>query len=87
MLAQMGQDITFFFKRIYFYEKRQMKMLVFHLYNTLVIFPFLHSAILYLNDNFSGGELFFTNRDAKTVTVSHFFQPKVTLSLYHLIIN
>lgn len=30
-----------------------------------------HSAILYLNDNFDGGELFFTNRDAKTVTVSH----------------
>ncbi|XP_074539595.1 prolyl 3-hydroxylase 3 [Halichoeres trimaculatus] len=26
------------------------------------------SAILYLNDNFEGGELFFTNRDAKTVT-------------------
>lgn len=26
------------------------------------------SAILYLNDNFDGGELFFTNRDAKTVT-------------------
>lgn len=33
---------------------------------------FSHSAILYLNDNFDGGELFFTNRDAKTVTVSHF---------------
>lgn len=32
---------------------------------------FSHSAILYLNDNFDGGELFFTNRDAKTVTVSH----------------
>lgn len=61
-------------------------MLVFHLYNTLVILPFPHSAILYLNDNFSGGELFFTNRDAKTVTVSHFFQPKVT-SVYHLIIS
>lgn len=30
-----------------------------------------YSAILYLNDNFDGGELFFTNRDAKTVTVSH----------------
>lgn len=30
------------------------------------------SAILYLNDDFDGGELFFTNRDAKTVTVSHF---------------
>ncbi|CAN9513741.1 unnamed protein product [Ophioblennius macclurei] len=32
---------------------------------------FIHrdlSAILYLNDNFEGGELFFTNRDAKTVT-------------------
>uniref|UniRef100_A0A672HH26 procollagen-proline 3-dioxygenase n=1 Tax=Salarias fasciatus TaxID=181472 RepID=A0A672HH26_SALFA len=32
---------------------------------------FIHrdlSAILYLNDNFDGGELFFTNRDAKTVT-------------------
>ncbi|XP_059195135.1 prolyl 3-hydroxylase 3 [Centropristis striata] len=32
---------------------------------------FLHrdlSAILYLNDNFDGGELFFTKRDAKTVT-------------------
>lgn len=42
---------------------------------------FLHSAILYLNDNFSGGELFFTNRDAKTVTVSCLFQPKVTLPL------
>nr|XP_020504778.1 prolyl 3-hydroxylase 3 [Labrus bergylta] len=26
------------------------------------------SAILYLNDNFDGGELFFTNMDAKTVT-------------------
>ncbi|KAF7670102.1 hypothetical protein LDENG_00049890 [Lucifuga dentata] len=26
------------------------------------------SAILYLNDDFDGGELFFTNRDAKTVT-------------------
>ncbi|CAJ1062544.1 prolyl 3-hydroxylase 3 [Xyrichtys novacula] len=26
------------------------------------------SAVLYLNDNFDGGELFFTNRDAKTVT-------------------
>uniref|UniRef100_A0A8C6V1W5 procollagen-proline 3-dioxygenase n=1 Tax=Neogobius melanostomus TaxID=47308 RepID=A0A8C6V1W5_9GOBI len=26
------------------------------------------SALLYLNDNFDGGELFFTNRDAKTVT-------------------
>uniref|UniRef100_A0AAV2MCC5 procollagen-proline 3-dioxygenase n=1 Tax=Knipowitschia caucasica TaxID=637954 RepID=A0AAV2MCC5_KNICA len=26
------------------------------------------SAILYLNDNFDGGELFFTDRDAKTVT-------------------
>lgn len=52
-----------------------MNMLVFRLYNTLVILPFLHSAILYLNDNFSGGELFFTNRDAKTVTVSHFFLP------------
>lgn len=26
------------------------------------------SAILYLNDNFDGGDLFFTNRDAKTVT-------------------
>lgn len=34
---------------------------------------FIHrdlSAILYLNDNFSGGELFFTNRDAKTVTAT-----------------
>lgn len=81
----MGQEITFFKKSIYFYEKRQMNMLVFHLCNTLVIFPFLHSAILYLNDNFSGGELFFTNRDAKTVTVSDFFQ--VPLSLYHLVIN
>ncbi|XP_068998554.1 prolyl 3-hydroxylase 3 [Embiotoca jacksoni] len=32
---------------------------------------FIHrdlSAILYLNDNFDGGELFFTTRDAKTVT-------------------
>ncbi|KAF6734038.1 Prolyl 3-hydroxylase 3 [Oryzias melastigma] len=32
---------------------------------------FIHrdlSAILYLNDDFSGGELFFTKRDAKTVT-------------------
>ncbi|XP_023129918.1 prolyl 3-hydroxylase 3 [Amphiprion ocellaris] len=32
---------------------------------------FIHrdlSAILYLNDNFDGGDLFFTNRDAKTVT-------------------
>ncbi|XP_061631607.1 prolyl 3-hydroxylase 3 [Phyllopteryx taeniolatus] len=32
---------------------------------------FIHrdlSAILYLNDNFDGGELFFTNRDTKTVT-------------------
>ncbi|XP_053182394.1 prolyl 3-hydroxylase 3 [Scomber japonicus] len=32
---------------------------------------FIHrdlSAILYLNDNFDGGELFFTSRDAKTVT-------------------
>uniref|UniRef100_A0A3P9P9B2 procollagen-proline 3-dioxygenase n=1 Tax=Poecilia reticulata TaxID=8081 RepID=A0A3P9P9B2_POERE len=32
---------------------------------------FIHrdlSAILYLNDNFDGGELFFTQRDAKTVT-------------------
>uniref|UniRef100_A0A3B4ZZ82 procollagen-proline 3-dioxygenase n=1 Tax=Stegastes partitus TaxID=144197 RepID=A0A3B4ZZ82_9TELE len=32
---------------------------------------FIHrdlSAILYLNDNFDGGELFFTNRDAETVT-------------------
>lgn len=29
------------------------------------------SAILYLNDDFSGGELFFTKRDAKTVTVSY----------------
>ncbi|XP_026173246.1 prolyl 3-hydroxylase 3 [Mastacembelus armatus] len=32
---------------------------------------FIHrdlSAILYLNDNFVGGELFFTNSDAKTVT-------------------
>ncbi|XP_047453664.1 prolyl 3-hydroxylase 3 [Mugil cephalus] len=32
---------------------------------------FIHrdlSAVLYLNDNFDGGELFFTNRDAKTVT-------------------
>ncbi|XP_077382051.1 prolyl 3-hydroxylase 3 [Festucalex cinctus] len=26
------------------------------------------SAVLYLNDNFDGGELIFTNRDAKTVT-------------------
>ncbi|XP_071765463.1 prolyl 3-hydroxylase 3 [Centroberyx gerrardi] len=26
------------------------------------------SAVLYLNDNFDGGELFFTNMDAKTVT-------------------
>ncbi|XP_056141731.1 prolyl 3-hydroxylase 3 [Lampris incognitus] len=26
------------------------------------------SAVLYLNDNFDGGELFFTNRDAKTIT-------------------
>lgn len=31
----------------------------------------VNSAILYLNDNFDGGELFFTNRDAKTVTVSY----------------
>uniref|UniRef100_A0A3Q3WZA3 procollagen-proline 3-dioxygenase n=1 Tax=Mola mola TaxID=94237 RepID=A0A3Q3WZA3_MOLML len=32
---------------------------------------FIHrdlSALLYLNDNFDGGELFFTNQDAKTVT-------------------
>ncbi|XP_049587459.1 prolyl 3-hydroxylase 3 [Syngnathus scovelli] len=32
---------------------------------------FIHrdlSAVLYLNDDFDGGELFFTNRDAKTVT-------------------
>ncbi|KAK5921786.1 hypothetical protein CgunFtcFv8_019117 [Champsocephalus gunnari] len=32
---------------------------------------FIHrdlSAFLYLNDNFDGGDLFFTNRDAKTVT-------------------
>lgn len=36
---------------------------------------FSHSAILYLNDNFDGGELFFTNRDAKTVTVSRFLTP------------
>lgn len=27
--------------------------------------------MLYLNDDFDGGELFFTDRDAKTVTVSH----------------
>ncbi|KAM6936405.1 prolyl 3-hydroxylase 3 [Lycodopsis pacificus] len=26
------------------------------------------SAILYLNDNFNGGDLFFTNRDARTIT-------------------
>lgn len=78
MSAQIVQDITFK-KKKNFNEKRQMNMLVFHRYNTLVILPFLHSAILYLNDNFSGGELFFTNRDAKTVTVSHFFQPEVTL--------
>lgn len=32
-----------------------------------------NSAILYLNDNFGGGALFFTNRDAKTVTVSYSF--------------
>ncbi|XP_061919820.1 prolyl 3-hydroxylase 3 isoform X1 [Entelurus aequoreus] len=34
---------------------------------------FIHrdlSAILYLNDNFVGGELFFTNRDTKTVTAT-----------------
>uniref|UniRef100_A0A8C5HGH1 procollagen-proline 3-dioxygenase n=1 Tax=Gouania willdenowi TaxID=441366 RepID=A0A8C5HGH1_GOUWI len=32
---------------------------------------FIHrdlSAVLYLNDNFEGGELFFTNRDTKTIT-------------------
>ncbi|XP_034409690.1 prolyl 3-hydroxylase 3 [Cyclopterus lumpus] len=32
---------------------------------------FIHrdlSAVLYLNDNFNGGELFFTNRNAKTIT-------------------
>lgn len=30
------------------------------------------SAVLYLNDNFEGGDLFFTSQDAKKVTVSHF---------------
>ncbi|TNN54529.1 Prolyl 3-hydroxylase 3 [Liparis tanakae] len=32
---------------------------------------FIHrdlSAVLYLNDNFNGGDLFFTNREAKTIT-------------------
>ena len=34
--------------------------------------------MLYLNDDFDGGELFFTDRDAKTVTVSHLtFQTQV----------
>lgn len=32
------------------------------------VFP-SRSAVLYLNDNFDGGDLFFTSRDAKTVTV------------------
>lgn len=37
-----------------------------------------HSGVLYLNDNFDGGDLFFTSRDAKTVTVS----PLTKVSLF-----
>lgn len=35
-----------------------------------VLFFFVHSGILYLNDDFQGGGLFFTEMDAVTVTVS-----------------
>lgn len=34
---------------------------------------FVFSGILYLNEDFEGGEFFFTKRDAKTVTVSYAF--------------
>lgn len=34
------------------------------------IFSFLYSAILYLNEDFQGGNLFFTEMDAVTLTVS-----------------
>lgn len=33
------------------------------------LFPFLFSALLYLNGDFEGGEFIFTEMDAKTVTV------------------
>lgn len=31
--------------------------------------PFPYSALLYMNDDFEGGEFIFTEMDAKTVTV------------------
>lgn len=36
----------------------------------LILFLFVHSGILYLNDDFQGGGLFFTEMDTVTVTVS-----------------
>lgn len=38
------------------------------------------SAILYLNDDFDGGDFFFTELDAKTVTVSSTFFMQITQS-------
>lgn len=36
----------------------------------IALFLFVHSGILYLNDDFQGGGLFFTEMDTVTVTVS-----------------
>ena len=40
------------------------------LHRPYVLFLFVHSGILYLNDDFQGGGLFFTEMDTVTVTVS-----------------
>lgn len=40
------------------------------LHHPYVLFLFFHSGILYLNDDFQGGGLFFTEMDTVTVTVS-----------------
>lgn len=56
------------------FENEEIEMCYYGCVRTIMQ-HFANSAILYLNDDFGGGELFFTNRDAKTVTVSCSFQP------------
>lgn len=51
-----------------------------HACNDLPQACFCYSAVLYLNDDFDGGELFFTDMDAKTVTVSCFLPQTVVFS-------
>lgn len=44
--------------------------------------PFPYSALLYMNDDFEGGEFIFTEMDAKTVTVRKATPKKGTEDFY-----